>query len=130
MKDGDDALLYVFHCSTVPSLHFWKRSYFTAKLLRREAICRLISASRSLGDMVSCATRTVLAVGLLSARTTGFVVQSRMSGKRVRDVSMSASERVYVSRGTSNLERLFWLRSALTPNRCRVEAHVPFLQKF
>jgi len=45
--------------------------------------------------MVSCATRTVLAVGLLSARTTGFVVQSRMSGKRVRDVSMSASERVY-----------------------------------
>ena len=105
-------------------------SYFTAKLLRREAICRLISASRSLGDMVSCATRTVLAVGLLSARTTGFVVQSRMSGKRVRDVSMSASERVYVSRGTSNLERSFWLRSALTPNRCRVEAHVPFLQKF
>jgi hypothetical protein len=130
VKDGDDALLYVFHCSTVPSLHFWKRILLTAKLLRREAICRLISASRSLGDMVSCATRTVLAVGLLSARTTGFVVQSRMSGKRVRDVSMSASERVYVSRGTSNLERLFWLRSALTPNRCRVEAHVPFLQKF
>jgi hypothetical protein len=114
-----------------PRCTFGNVSYFAAKLLRREAICRLISASRSLGDMVSCATRTVLAVGLLSARTTGFVVQSRMSGKRVRDVSMSASERVYVSRGTSNLERLFWLRSsALTPNRCRVEAHVPFLQKF
>ena len=56
------------------------------------------SSPASVSAMVSCATRTVLAVGLLSARTTGLVVQSRMSGKRARDVAMSASERVYVSR--------------------------------